>query len=245
MTELPKTLEEAIAQAHSATQTAIADGYTRLQVELVFPEIALQAQSIAWQFIPALGLGSELKVFFPDAGAAALARRDWGEVPFRIDDIGMGRTPIEEKLQPEDRILLFVAPSSVEVAQVEQLCAAAGERPVVFLNPRMEDTATIGIGYAGRQLRQRFLNTLESCYYLRPLEGAAVLRCYPSSWQVWQETGDDYQLITEVSKKPVGDELDLLLAGTTTPAADTDNTPQPKKLGLFVSLQRFMRALSR
>jgi len=39
MTELPKTLEQAIAQAREATKAAIADGYSLLQVELLFPEL--------------------------------------------------------------------------------------------------------------------------------------------------------------------------------------------------------------
>ena len=34
MSELPRTLEDAIVQARVATQAALADGYTRLQVEL-------------------------------------------------------------------------------------------------------------------------------------------------------------------------------------------------------------------
>ncbi len=93
MAELPQTLDEAIVQAREATQAALNDGYTRLQVELVFPEIALQAQSIAWQFTPIFEqYGSGLKVLFPDAGAAALARRDWGETPFKVTDIGTSRS---------------------------------------------------------------------------------------------------------------------------------------------------------
>jgi len=42
----------------------------------------------------------------------------------------------------------------------------------------------VGIGYAARQLRERFLSILESCYYFRPLESAIVYRSYPSMWQV-------------------------------------------------------------
>ncbi len=245
MAELPKTLEEAIAQSREATKAALADGYTRIQVELVFPEIALKSQSIAQQFISAFeDLGSSLKVLFPDAGAAALARRDWGEVSFKIEDIGIGRRPIDQKIQPEDQVLLLVAPTSVEVAQVEKLCEAIGDRPIVLLNPRLEDAGTVGIGYAGRALRDRFLSTLESCYYLRALDGAAVLRCYPASWQVWLESGDGYKLIAEVPKRPVGDELDQIIAEATG-ATGTGDTPQPKKAGVLTGLQRFLRALSR
>ncbi|HAA30054.1 MAG TPA: DUF1995 domain-containing protein [Cyanobacteria bacterium UBA8553] len=245
MAELPKTLEEAIAQAKEATQAALNDGRTRLQIELVFPEIALQAQSIASQFIPLFEqYGSGLRVLFPDTGAAALARRDWGEVPYKVDDIGSSRSPVEKKIQPEDEAFLLVAPSAVEVAQVESLCNLAGERPCVLLNPQLEDLYIVGIGYAARQVRDRFLKTIESCYYLRPLDRAAILRSYPSLWQVWLETDDDYQLIAEEPQRPVGDDLDQIIAKATGTNV-TDETAPPKKPGFLTNLQRFLNALSR
>lgn len=244
MAQLPKSLENAIAQAVEATTTAIADGYSLLQVELLFPE--LKPMPVAEQFLPAFAAyGAQLKVFFPDAGAAALARRDWGDVPFKIMDIGMGRLPVDAQILPEDQAFLFVSPSAVEVNQVEKLYEVAGERPFVLLNPRLEDVAIVGIGYAGRQLRTRFLNTIESCYHLRPLDNAALFRCYPGAWQVWQEKGEDYQLIAELPKKPAGEEIDQILAGTTNQTQSGTEAPSPKKPGIFVSMQRFLRTLSR
>jgi hypothetical protein len=250
MAQLPKTLEEAIAQSKEATQAALDDGHRLLQVQLVFPEIALQAQSIAQQFIPLFqSYGSGLKVFFPDTGAAALARRDWGEVPFKVSDVGSSRTSPEKKIELEDEAFLVISPSAVEVAQVEKMFNLAGDRPFVLLNPQMEDISIVGIGYSARQMRDRFLNTIESCYYLKPLEGAAILRTYPSLWQVWQEISDgEYQLITEASQRPAGDELDQILSRQ--PTSTTDETvgktpaPTPKKAGFLTNLQRFMRALS-
>lgn len=244
MAEIPTTLEQAIAQAQGATQAAIADGYSLLQIEIVIPE--LNPMPVAEQFLPALdSFGNQLKVFFPDAGAAALARRDWGSVPFTILDIGTGRVPVEEQVLPEDEAFLLVAPSAVEVAQVEKLYQAVGERPFIILNPRLEDVSIVGIGYAGRQLRSRFLNAIESCYYLRPLDDAALFRCYPSPWQVWLENKDgEYQLIAEQPHKPVGDELDLILSGNS-PQQAGDSPIQAKKPGIFASMQRFLRTLSR
>ncbi|HBB31643.1 MAG TPA: DUF1995 domain-containing protein [Cyanobacteria bacterium UBA8803] len=245
MAELPKTLEEAIAQAKEATQAALNDGCRRLQVELVFPEIALQAQSIAREFIPIFEqYGSGLKVLFPDTGAAALARRDWGEIPFKVSDIGTSRSPVDSRVQPEDEAFLVVSPSAVEVNQVEKLCNLAGDRPCVLLNPQMEDLKVVGIGYAARQLRERFLSTLESCYYLQPLEKAAILRSYPGLWQVWLETDDDYQLLTEAPQKPVGETLDELLAKATEESA-TEEMPPTKKPGFLSTLQSFLNALNR
>jgi Domain of unknown function (DUF1995) len=246
MAELPKTLEDAIAQACEATKAALAAGHTRLCVELVFPE--LKAMPIAEQFLPTFE-GMQLKVFFPDTGAAALARRDWKPESFKIDDIGTGRLPIADKLAPEDEVFLLIEPSAVEVGEVEKLCNAAEGRPVVMLLPRLEDAAIVGIGYAARQLRERFIKTLVSCYYIRPLEGAAVYRCYPSPWQVWLEIGDDYQLIAEADKRPAGDELDRIIfqatqPATSEPSSSSGEAMQPKKPGVFKNLQRFLRALS-
>ena len=87
MTKLPNDINEAIAQAMEATKAALKDGYTSVQIEIVVPDIELQAQSLAKQFIPALlETTSKLKVFFPDSGAAALARRDWQDVTFKIEE---------------------------------------------------------------------------------------------------------------------------------------------------------------
>jgi hypothetical protein len=245
MTTLPNTLDDAIAQAKAATKIALNDGRMLLQIDLVFPEIALQAQSIAQQFIPIFDeLGIVPKVFFADTGAAALARRDWGTVGFKIDDVGTSRSPVEQKIQPEDEGFLLVAPSSVEVAQVEKLSNAAGDRPFILLNPQLEDVSVVGIGYAARQLRDRFLGTIETCYYLRPLEGAAVLRSYPSLWQVWLETGDEYQLVAEETQRPAGEALEQLLAKV----SNTDATGEAsalKKTGFLTNLQRFLNALTR
>jgi hypothetical protein len=235
MPELPATLDDAIAQSQQATQTAIASGLTRLQVELAFPE--LKVMPVAEKFIPAFeDLGSQLRVFFPDAGSAALARRDWGEKSYSIRAMG----EIKGQIQPEDKLFIFVEPSAVEVAQVEKLCEAALDRPVILLNPRLEDVATIGIGYAGRQLRDRLLNTFEACYYLKPLEGAALLRSFPDSWQVWMEKDTEYQLIAEEPQKPMGEALDEIFARAT----GQPTAQQPSRKGLLSGLQQFLRALS-
>lgn len=233
MSQLPTTLEDAIAQAKAATQAALDAGYSRLQVELLFPD--LKPMLVAQQFLEMFeGLGDQLKVLFADAGAAALARRDWGPTPFEV----RGLSELKAEPQPEDRLFLLVAPSSVEVAEVEKLCGQVGDRPVVLLNPRLDDVGVVGIGYAGRQLRTRFLSTFESCYYLRPLDQAALLRAYPGQWQVWRETDAAYSLITEVPEKPIGEDLDQILAGGLDPA-----TPQQSAAGFLTGLQRFLRAL--
>jgi hypothetical protein len=246
MNTFPKSLEEAVAQAKEATKAALADGYTRLQVELLIPEIALQAQALALEFSSIFDeYGSGLKILFPDAGAAALARRDWQQVPFQVTDLGSRFTQVESQVALEDEAFIVVCPSSVEVEKVEKLCNVAGDRPVVLLIPQLEDVSVVGIGLAARKLRERFISTLYSCYYLRPLEGAAVFRSHPSSWQIWLETEEEYQLATELSQKPIGEDLELLLMKLSQAnSSSNSDLPQPKKTGILGNLQRFLKALS-
>ncbi|MGB0561255.1 MAG: DUF1995 family protein [Spirulinaceae cyanobacterium] len=260
MANIPQSLEDAIQQSQMATRTALDAGCLRLQVELVFPEIALQAQAIARQYAQMLlseyGLG--LKVLFADTGAASLARRDWGEIEFKVNDLGSRFTAVETKVDETDQIYLVVCPSSVEVQSVERLCNLAEGRPVILLIPQLESVATVGIGYAARQLRDRFLSTLETAYYLKPFEGGVVWRTFPNLWQVWveqniEQTDDQtetnaedenkgYKLLAEEPQKPAGERLERILLGEAQ-NAQNPNLPKPKT-GFLSNLQRMFDALS-
>lgn len=256
MPSIPQSIPEATEQAKAATQAALSDGYTRLQVEMVIPE--LKQQPIAQQFLEIFS-EQQFKVFFPDAGAAALARRDWQNPDFVVRGLG----ELSEPVADDDDSYLIVNPSSIEVATVESLCNEALDRPVVLLNPTLEDVAIVGIGYAARQLRDRFLSQIESCYYIRPLEGAALYRCYPHPWQLWRESApDEYELVCDLPKKPSGEDIDRILYGEAQGAdASAEQSGSQKnsksgktsksgkasksgKKGLFAELQQFLKALS-
>ncbi|NCJ07254.1 DUF1995 family protein [Synechococcales cyanobacterium C] len=230
--QLPDTLEAAVLQSIEATQAALADGHNRLQLEFLLPE--LKPMVVAQQFLTQFpNLGNSVKVFFADAGAAALARRDWGEVPYVI----RGVNELLEPIQPEDDAFVLVAPTPVEVNTIEAMCQQAGDRPFILLNPNLQDVAVVGIGYAGRQLRERFLSTLEPCYYLRPLAGGAILRAYPSPWLVWQETEvGQYDCLSEEAERPTPERLEQLFNPRTA------TRPQPG--GWLRQMQQFLRALS-
>lgn len=247
---IPSNFEETLEQAKEATKRAFQDGYTRVQIELVIPEIALEAQNLALQFTSLFeDYGAGLKVIFPDTGASALARRDWGETVFKVTDLGSPRTPIEMKVSDEDQAFLVVCPSAVEVAQVEKLCNLAVDRPVLLLIPQLEDVSIVGIGYSARQLRERFISTLTSSYYFRPLDNAIVLRSYPSLWQVWLQKEEGYELISEESQKPLGENLDRILMSAMTSENTEENpsntaNPKLKAKSFLGNLQSFLRALS-
>lgn len=243
MNTFPQNLDEAVEQAKVATKSAIADGYRRIQVELVVAEIALKAQLLALEFAELFEeYGAGVKVMFPDTGAAMLARRDWGDKPFQVTDMGSRFTSVETQVSPEDKLFIVVAPSAVEVGSAEKLCNLAGDRPVIFLIPQLEDVSVVGIGYAARQIRERFISTIYTSYYFRLLEGAAILRAHPAQWQVWLDKETGYELVKELNNKPMGEDLELLLSKLTRTEDGTASKPQ--KAGFLSNLQSFLRALS-
>ncbi|MDJ0590949.1 MAG: DUF1995 family protein [Pleurocapsa sp. MO_226.B13] len=245
MNTFPETLDIAVEQAKEATKAAIADGYKLIQVELVIPEIALKSEALALEFANLFAdYGSGVKVMFPDTGAAALAKRNWGEQTFQVTDMGSRFTAIETQISTEDEIFIVACPSSVEVDRAEKLSNLAGDRPVIFLIPQLEDVAVVGIGLAARQLRERFISKIYSSYYLRPIEGGAILRCHPSQWQVWLEKEAGYELATELATKPMGEDLERLMIQLTTPEAENGDRQPKKKPSLLGNLQKFLKALS-
>lgn len=242
---IPTDISAATEQAKKAAQAALDAGLRVIQVEMAIPE--LKHQPIAEQFVDMFE-GKLFKVFFPDAGAAALARRDWDNPEFVIRGISELVNPIE----PDDELYLVVNPSSVEVSKVEALCNDALDRPVVLLNPELEDVAIVGIGYAARQLRDRFLSQIETCYYIRPVDQGVIYRCYPGPWQVWRETApDEYDWLQDFSSRPTGEDIERLLYSDAVDNVDSterrntaDSGGKNRKKGLFAELQQFLKALS-
>ena len=247
MNTFPPTLDAAVEQAKEAAQAAIADGYRLIQVELVIPEIALKSEALALEFAQLFAAtGMQVKVMFPDTGASALAKRNWGEKPFSVTDMGSRFTPIETQIAEEDEIFIVACPSAVEVERAEKLSQVAGDRPVLFLIPQLEDVAVVGIGLAARQLRDRFIKNIYSCYYLRPIESGAILKNHPSAWQIWLETeAENYELAQELATKPMGEDLERLMMSLTNPEGENgDSGKTRKKPSLLGSLQKFLNALS-
>lgn len=234
----PDSLEATVTQAVAATKAAIAAQQTLLQVELAIPE--LKPLPVAHQYLKELpALGTQVKIFFSDTGAAALARREWPDIPYEL----RGIEELLEPVQPEDQAFVFIAPTPVEVGKVEQICDLAGDRLCILLNPKLEDVSIIGIGMAGRQVRERFLSRIEPCYSFLPLEQGAVLRAYPDPWQIWwaptteEGAGDDYQLLATEARKPSAERLGEILAPTM--AAE-----QAYKPSLLEKMQIFLKALN-
>lgn len=230
MIELPDSLEDATQQAIAATIQALDAGCSRLQIEMRFPE--LDFMPIARSFADALVVkyGTAWQGLFADAGAAALAKRDWADLDLSLRGINEGRAAVS----PDALAFLLVSPSAVEVDGIEKLLTLVGDRPLIMLNPKLENSE-VGIGLTARRMRDRFLSRFEISYYIQPLENnGALWRCYPQPWQVWREQNQKMQVLFTSPERPVGDELGRILTQGT-----------GKKPSVLGQLQQFLNALSR
>jgi len=155
----------------------------------------------------------DLRLLFPDAGAAALARRDGSDLGGLILDFGaLQRSEAAAAgLGGERTLLLAVAPTPADYEDFVQICTGYGGA-VVMLNGRLEDAA-VGIGSVARQRRRGFLAQWQTAYAVMPVEGGALRRAHPQAWEVHREDPDGFRLVATFAQKPDPEELATALAG--------------------------------
>lgn len=164
-----------------------------------------------------------LRIYFPDEGSAALARRDWTSTlpPCVVYDACGGVASRNMKEKRSDAISIFYCPRASESESVEKLLLEAeessygtgeGEEEVgsahkmtIMVNPLLVDMGVTGFGMAGRRLRERLIDGLIPAYYLRTLAWGALTRCYPNLFTVWMEDENEeggYRMIQAMDRLP-------------------------------------------
>lgn len=170
--------------------------------------------------------GPIVRVYFPDEGNAALARRDWlagGGVDLpscvRFGACGGIRSVYGDL--SKDVLVFFFCPKASESDMVEEILlktetAHANSNSTiplltVFVNPQLVDMGVTGFGMAGRMLRERLLDPLEGCYYLRTLAWGALTRTWPNAYSLWEEDTEaegGYQLLRTLPYLPSNPEVE-------------------------------------
>lgn len=228
--DLPVDLASAQAQALQAAQQAIADGYRRIEIEILVPD--LKPEPLALPFLEITD--PPLTAIFSDAGGAALAQREWGSQPEGISLQSLGVSCRVSK----EMTLLFVTPSVYSLEAVEEISNQVSEkgyseRPIILLNPQLQDASSVGVGLSGRRIRQRFMVTFEPVYALIPLGSRAVFRAYPDPWGIYQEDeSGQLRLLEERNQRPTGEELDEIFAQA-----------NPQSSRFWDGLRRFFKSL--
>ena len=169
---LPADLLSAESDLLVAVQAALASGDgSRWGATLRFENLRLLP--VALRLAEALAAAHiDLRVLWPDAGAAALARRDAPEMAAAIADFNQWSA----KADP-DALLLVVGPQPSDYDAFMALCENH-RGAIVMLNGRLEDAA-VGIGSVARERRKGFVASWQQAYWLQPLEGGALMRSFP------------------------------------------------------------------
>jgi hypothetical protein len=162
--------------------------------------------------------GPVVRIYFPDEGNAALARRDWlgadPKVPACCQFSSCGGVQYQDI--SKDEIIFFFCPNAAESDSVEAILLEAEQtapnlRLSVFVNPKLVDMGVTGFGLAGRRLRERLLDQLQTTYYLRTLAWGALTRQWPLAFSVWQEdesAAGGYRLIQAMDRLPSNPEVE-------------------------------------
>jgi hypothetical protein len=159
--------------------------------------------------------GPVARIYFPDEGSAALARRDWTAiVPPCVQYSSCGG--VQKQDMTKDELVFFFCPKASESDYVEELLKKSEEtasnlKITVFVNPNLVDMGVTGFGMAGRLLRERLIDNLVNTYYLRTLQWGALTRRWPQSFSVWQEDTDangGYRLIASLDRLPSNPEVE-------------------------------------
>jgi hypothetical protein len=112
---------------------------------------------------------------------------------------------------PSRGVLLAIGPSQSDYDDFESVC---GQHlgAVVVINGALEDAA-VGIGSVARQRRRGFLSQWQAAYSLIPLDGSALRRSFPGSWELYRQDPDGYRLVESFEQKPDAEQQALALAG--------------------------------
>ncbi|KAL7462263.1 hypothetical protein ACHAXS_002648 [Conticribra weissflogii] len=160
--------------------------------------------------------GPKIRIYFPDEGSAALARRDWkSEVPACVDFSSCGGVQVANVSR--DSVLVFFCPRASEAEFVEDILYKTEENRgdelmlTVMVNPLLVDMGVTGFGMAGRRLRERLIDGLIPAYYLRTLAWGALTRVWPQLFTVWQEDVNSeggYRMIKAMDRLPSNPEVE-------------------------------------
>ena len=196
-------------------------------------------------------VGPKARIYFPDEGSAALARRDWMTpaplVPPCVEFSSCGGVQSVNDVS-KDRLIFFFCPRASESGSVEKILQRTEMEAVdtlqlsVFVNPLLVDMGVTGFGMAGRLLRERLIDPLPHAYYLRTLPWGALTRVWPRAFSVWQEdeTADGgYRLIRTLERLPSNPEVEDIYD------IENGNTQEKKSGGMLDQFGDFVNGMMR
>lgn len=188
--------------------------------------------------------GQPTQLVFPDAGAAALARRNWEDMPDKVKVVGL------EQYEPrdDDAAVMIVVPRASEAEKLASIMKGAGDTPVVIVNPDLIDMGVTGLSLNARRLREQVLDLFITAYYLRVFPWGVLFRNFPDKWMVWVDDANEpsgFRCLAALDEKPSNDRLDDLFQEDLNDS-DDDSIQKPGPLEKALrGFQRFLRVYTK
>ncbi|KAL5547667.1 hypothetical protein UlMin_002898 [Ulmus minor] len=238
-----------------ATQNAINAGRTRLKVEINIPELNPEMDvyriGTLMELVRVIALsfaedGKRVKVCVQGSmGEGALAGMplqlagtrtilefmDWGDYGAMGTFVNIGSIGAKEVDEKDDLFILVAPQNAVGNCIIDDLQAmtdAAGDRPVVLVNPRLKDLpGSSGIMQTmGRDKRLEYAASFELCYFLRllyyagtqyPIMGALRMS-YPNRYELYKRVDEPsgkekYVILSTFPERPSTDEVNDAFLG--------------------------------
>ncbi|KAK8913950.1 hypothetical protein KSP39_PZI024293 [Platanthera zijinensis] len=229
---------------------------TYFQVELLIPQLqfldAEGAQAELWELsrifletlIEATG-NQKVRAIFPDAGAAALLKYQWGDANFGFASLS-DRKPVED----EDEVVVMLVPDYQMLEYVERIASQLSDeppRPLIMWNPRLV-SEDVGVGFNVRSVLRFFLQksqfTFSVVYSMRPFPSGATFRCYPGMWKVFYDDvnrPNRYLLAKEQPTRPNATDIEASIDAAYCRFEKEEPSLLGRAIAMFTSLNRFMR----
>ncbi|KAI5674464.1 hypothetical protein M9H77_14828 [Catharanthus roseus] len=238
-----------------AATRAINDGKTRVKVEINIPELNPEMDvyriGTLMELVRTLALsfaddGKRVKVCVQGSmGEGALAGMplqlagtrkilefmDWGDHGAMDNFIKIGSIGGKEVEEQDDMFILVAPQNAVGNCIIDNLKAmtdAAGDRPVILVNPRLKDLpSSSGIMQTiGRERRMEYAASFEICYFFRllyyagtqyPIMGALRMS-YPYNYDLYKRVDEapgkeSYVILASFPKRPTGEEINDAFEG--------------------------------
>lgn len=229
---IPPSLSASVTQAAASCSSALRSGATRLFVEVdttagdstytmlknSLPITRMLADALREDLAAVAEAGASatpfdpkaVLVILPDAGAAALAARDWGPGAW-YTVTGLETATVT----PTTAAVVLVCPRASEVAGMERLVEASLEReadpmPFIIVNPDVVDMGVTGLSLNARQLRERVMRRFETVYCLRTFDWGVLLRAAPGPWTIWRDApaaAGGFDLVAQREERPSSDAI--------------------------------------
>ncbi|KAJ3693400.1 hypothetical protein LUZ60_008880 [Juncus effusus] len=239
----------------NATNRAVYDRKTRLKVEINIPELNPEldvyrigtlmemVRNLAFSFADdgkrvkvcvqgAMGEGSFAGIPMQLAGTRKILEyMDWGDDGALGDFINIGAIGAEEVNERDDMFFLVAPQNAVGnciIDDLEAMMEAAGDRPVILINPQLKDLPSSSgvMTTIGREERMKFAASFETCYLFRllyyagsffPIMGALRMS-YPNGYELYKRIDgpngkEEYVILAEFPNKPTSIEINDAFTG--------------------------------